>query len=196
MDARLERSRDAIIRAITPMIEEMPLAGISITRVVSEAGVTRPTFYQQFPDILAAARVAAFHRLETAFPFPEPLPEGRRLTSAAVKERIIRQSEPIFAHLAAHRAFYVRVMDEAGTAGFFDDLLRFTAARLLPEAMAVFGASEGQVEFTTKFFAGGLTWLAIDWLRSGPDMPPGTISANIAALVAGLLRDPVEPGSE
>jgi AcrR family transcriptional regulator len=185
LDARLERSRDAIIRAITPMIERMPLSEISITRLVTEAGITRPTFYQHFPDVLSAARVAAFYRLEAAFPFPEPVQPGTELTGAEMKVRISKQAQPIFTHLAEHRAFYVRVMDEAGTAGFFDDLIDFTAARMLPEAIAI--SKPDDIGLATKFFAGGLTWLAIGWLRAGLELPAHNISSSIAAFVAGLL---------
>jgi len=187
MDARLERSRDAIIRAITPMIETTPLASISITRVVSEAGVTRPTFYQQFPDILAAARIAAFRRLETAFPFPKPLLPGTVLTAEEIRGCIIRQAEPLFDHLIAHRAFYVRVMDEAGTAGFFDELIDFTAARLLPEAMAASAGSPERVAITTKFFAGGLTWLTIRWLRDNTTSSAAAMSRQVADLLANFI---------
>ena len=191
MDARLERSRDAIIRAITPMIETMPLADISITGVVSAAGVTRPTFYQQFPDILTAARVAAFRRLETAFPFPKPLLPGTVLTAAEMKDCIVKRAEPLFEHLAAHRAFYVRVMDEAGTAGFFDELIDFTAARLLPEAMAASAGSPERVAIVTEFFASGLIWLSIRWLRTDGTVPAEAMSRQVAELVANLIGDVV-----
>lgn len=189
MDTRLERSRDAILRAIAPMIETTPLAEISITRVVSAAGVTRPTFYQQFPDILTAARVAAFHRLTTAFPFPEPLPPGAVLTAAELERYVIKRAEPLFEHLAAHRAFYVRVMDEAGTAGFFDELIDFTAARLLPEAMEASAASPERVALATEFFASGLTWLSIRWLRADKTLPASAMSRQVAELIADLIGD-------
>lgn len=191
VDARLERSRDAILRAITPMIETMPLAAISITRLVSAAGVTRPTFYQQFPDVLTAARVAAFHRLTMAFPFPEPLMPGAMLTAAELQDRIIKRAEPLFEHLAAHRAFYARVMGEAGTAGFFDELISFTAARLLPEAMAASAGSPARVALATELFAGGLTWLTIRWLRADRPSPAAVISRQVAGLLADLIGDVV-----
>lgn len=187
MDARLERSRDAIIGAITPMIEQAPAAEISITRLVASAGITRPTFYQQFPDILTAVRVAGLRRLEEAFPLPEPLPAGAELTCEAVRNRVNRQAIPVFEHLARHRMFYVRVMDEAGTAGFFDDLIAFVASRLLPEAIAILAGSPDRIAVTTQFFAGGMTWLAINWLREEAAIPPSEMAREIAGLVAEFL---------
>lgn len=189
MDARMERSREAIIRAIIPMIETMPLAEISITRLVSAAGVTRPTFYQQFPDILTAARVAAFQRLMEAFPFPEPLPPGTVLTTEKLRERVIRRAEPIFGHLSAHRTFYVRVMDEAGTAGLLGELIEFTAERLLPEAMAALAGAPERAALVTEFFAGGLTWLTIRWLRSGQPAEPADMAMQVADLVTDLVGE-------
>lgn len=177
------------------MIETMPLAEISITRVVSAAGVTRPTFYQQFPDILTAARIAAFQKLMSAYPFPEPLPPGTVLTAAELQDRIVKQAEPLFEHLAAHRAFYVRVMDEAGTAGFFDELIDFTAARLLPEAMEASAGSPERVAIATEFFASGLTWLSIRWLRSHPTISAEILSRQVAALVADLIGEVASAGS-
>lgn len=189
MDVRLERSREAILRAITPMIETMPLAEISITRLVSEAGVTRPTFYQHFPDILTAARVAGFQRLTAAFPFAERLPPGTVLTAAELQECVVKRAEPVFEHLATHREFYVRVMEGAGTAGFFGELIDFTAARLLPEAMAALAGSPERVSLATEFFAAGLTWLTIRWLRAEATTPAKDMARQVAELVAELIGD-------
>ncbi len=192
MDARLERSREAILRAIVPLVEQGPLAGISITRLVSAAGITRPTFYQHFPDVPAAARAAGLARLDAAFPFPEPIPDGVPATAARIRARVLKQALPLFAHLAEHRVFYGRVMEEAGTAGLFDSLVAFTATRLLPGSMALLAGAPERVATTTRFFAGGLTWLAINWLRSGATVPPAEFSRQVARMVTDFAARALE----
>jgi AcrR family transcriptional regulator len=53
MDARMIRSRAAIIQAIASLLDDRDVADITITDVVKAAEVTRPTYYQHFPDIAA-----------------------------------------------------------------------------------------------------------------------------------------------
>ncbi|RYF82220.1 MAG: hypothetical protein EOO03_16135, partial [Chitinophagaceae bacterium] len=39
--------------------------------------------------------------------------------------------------------FFVRVMDQAGTSGFFDDLIAFAGARLLPDLIVPANSGTG-----------------------------------------------------
>lgn len=188
MDPRIERTRAAILGAVTELVEQQPLAEITITQAAGAAGVTRPTFYQHFPDVLSAARAAVFAQLEDAFPYPEPLPPDRALTNADIEDRISRHALPLLNHLEAHREFFVRVMDQAGTSGFFDDLIAFAGARLLPDLIVPANSGTGVGDMGVRFFAGGLTWLVINWLRSSKPVPAAQMAGEIAALVASLAR--------
>ncbi|MFP3534278.1 helix-turn-helix domain-containing protein, partial [Burkholderia sp. SIMBA_042] len=58
-DPRFQRSYDALVRAVTELLDEAPLSKLSIAQLVQRAGVARPTFYQHFPDLQAAAQRAA-----------------------------------------------------------------------------------------------------------------------------------------
>ena len=186
MDARQERSHEALVSAIIPMIAAGPLAEISITGLVKAAGVTRPTFYKHFPDIPAIARAAAFARLATAFPLPVPIPDGHEPTSAEIHARMLDEALPLLEHLQAERQFYVRIMDEAGTAGFFEELIEFTAARILPGDMRAVSATPESVPLTTRFFAAGLTWMAIGWLRKDAGRDPEGMARALASLVSRI----------
>ncbi|WFE75813.1 transglycosylase domain-containing protein [Roseinatronobacter sp. S2] len=187
---RLKRSRAAILRAVTRMIGETPLAGISITGLVREAGITRPSFCQHFPDVVAVARAATLDRLAIAFPLPEPLPPGARLTRQKLFGHLSRSAGPIFIHLEAHRAFYVRVMSEAGTADFFNELIGLVGARILPEVINASASTPERRGLTTQFFAGGLVWLAIDWLRGHSSDSAADIARQVAELAADLACGP------
>lgn len=196
MDARQERSRDALIAAIIPLIAAGPLADISITALVKAAGVTRPTFYNHFPDIPATARAAAFARLDRVFPVPAPVPPGHEPTRAEIHDRILREAVPLLEHLTAERPFYVRVMEEAGTAGFFEELIEFTAARILPDEMRSLSPTPEGVALTTRFFAAGLTWMAIGWLRRQAGHDPQGMAQALAALVTSLTAERPGPGAD
>ncbi|KQN74885.1 TetR/AcrR family transcriptional regulator [Devosia sp. Leaf64] len=183
MDARLERSRGAILDAVIELLDAGPLSGLSITQVATKAAVTRPTFYQHFPDLAAAARAAAFMRLDEALAHSE---ENEELAGEALRAHIEKAALEIFAYLAQHRTFFVRVMEEAGNASFFDDLVSLTGTRLVPGHIAPSEASSVYAQTVNRFFAGGLSWLAINWLRTEPVEPAEKLAQRIATLVSTL----------
>lgn len=191
MDARLERSRSAILQTVTEMLDEAPLSGLSITQVATRAAVTRPTFYQHFHDLASAARAAAFARLESALPTSSD--EDDILQGEALRAHVEAEALDIFKFLAQHKAFFARVMEEAGNASFFDDLVSLTGTRLVPQHLAPLEAGPGYGQTVNRFFAGGLSWLAVNWIRTEPTEPPTEIAARIAQLVSTLVFE--ETGS-
>lgn len=184
MDARLERTRSAILDALTELLDAGPLAGLSITQVATKAEVTRPTFYQHFADLASAARAAAFARLEKALPLPED--HDPKLDHQTLCAHVEAEALEIFSYLAQHRAFFARVMEEAGNSSFFDDLVSLTGTRMMPQYTLPPYADAEYWQTFTRFFAGGLTWLAINWLRSDSTVPPQLMAQRIAKLVATL----------
>lgn len=165
-DPRVQRSRASIVAALVELVEQEPLGQLSISRVVEAAGVTRPTFYQHFPDVVSAAQSTAFERLARAFPIPDEA-GGALLDDAQLHARIVDHATPVLQHLAGHLTFYRRVLASAIGVEFFDNLVSFVASRLLPEVThAPDGPDEIRQDLTTVISA-GVTWLVIRWLTTG-----------------------------
>ena len=186
-DPRVQRSRASIIAAVGELVESQPVEQISITRVVEAAGITRPTFYQHFPDVMKAIQAAVFERLEEAFPMPPPV-QGL-LSDEDLRQRIIDHATPVLTHLAEHPGFYQRVLTSAIGVGFFDQLISFVASRILTTLAA--GAErrgEHQRHLSTAI-AAGMTWLVIRWVSSGDlTLDSAPILAKEAAVIALALR--------
>lgn len=172
-DPRFQRSRAAVLAAITALLDQRPMAEISITQLVAEAGITRPTFYQHFPDLAAAATAAALDRLAQAFPVRDRPEIACFATGPERGAAVATLACPVLEHLLAHRTFYLRVVESSGTADFFDDLVRFVGQRMLTEVTGLAeGASPARQQDLTTFLAGGTTWLVLQWLRGpAPDGP-------------------------
>lgn len=60
--ARGERTRDALLDGGVAVVETQGLAGLSVNRVVAEAGVAKGTFYVSDPEGFAAALVPFVRR--------------------------------------------------------------------------------------------------------------------------------------
>lgn len=191
-DPRFQRSRASIIGAVTGLVRELPIEQLSITRVVETAGVTRPTFYQHFPDVLSAAQEAAFVRLAEAFPGPREPRAAARLPDAELHRRIVAQASPVFAHLAEHRPFYQRVLAAAAGVTFFDRLIAFVASRMLPETLDAGESAHAFQEDLTTVMAAGVTWLVVRWVSSEVLQPSSV--AHMATQVADIALA-LRPGS-
>lgn len=191
-DPRSQRSRASIIEAVTDLVEELPIEQLSITRVVEAAGVTRPTFYRHFPDILSAAQEAALVRLAEAFPGPGEPRAAAELPDAELHDRIVAQAGPVFAHLAEHRLFYQRVLATAAGIAFFDRLIEFVASRMLPESLDAGESARMFQKDLTTVMASGMTWLVVRWVSNEALQPSSPVQmATQVADIAVALR----PGS-
>ena len=186
LDPRLPRSRVALLDAGTRLLDQMPVAEISITRLVDEAGVTRPTFYQHFADIPALARAAALTRLAAASPIPDPIPIAE-LSVGQLRDLIAAQFMPDLEHLAAHRAFYLRVLDGASDLHLLDELVTLSLERTTLETFEhVTRDQDTSAHDLMTLIAGGVTWLIITWLRDS-NQPPTHLSIRIAAAITSAL---------
>ncbi|WP_420212850.1 TetR/AcrR family transcriptional regulator [Burkholderia aenigmatica] len=122
---------------MTDLLDEAPLNKLSIAQLVQRAGVARPTFYQHFPDLQAAAQRAALVRLDNAFAFVEE--QGKLLNppSATFVRSMEVETGLILEHLRAHQSFYLTVFNDAATSAFFDELVTFVAGRIPPRGKIV-----------------------------------------------------------
>ncbi|PZO74096.1 MAG: hypothetical protein DI629_18670, partial [Mesorhizobium amorphae] len=91
-----------------------------------------------------------------------------------------------------HRAFYLRVLDGAGNAAFFDEVVSFLAGRFLPDAFELAALRQGaRKDDLMAVMAGGAMWLMIRWLRD--ERPAGTaedMAQRIAAVAATMVAPP------
>lgn len=188
-DPRFLRSLKSLHGAVVELVEAQPLEAISITTLVQAAGVTRPTFYQHFTDIPDAARQVALARLDAAFPVPEPFPEHFEINAQSIFRHVVDVALPVIQHLQQHRAFYLRVLDGAGNAAFFDEVVSFLAGRFLPDAFELAALRQGaRKDDLMAVMASGAMWLMIRWLRD--EKPVGTaedMAQRIAAVAATMI---------
>lgn len=188
LDPRAQRSLLALNSAVTDLLDAMPLSALAVTGIVEKAGVSRPTFYQHYESIAAAAQYAALARLSDALPWQ---PKGRvdELSAEETTALIVARAIPIFEHLHAHHQFYLRVMEGAGTLDFFERLTAFVAARTLdePEGASMAAKDALAQKDATLFVASGVLWMVLRWLKSdfsGPDSPQNVAQRLAATLLA------------
>lgn len=185
-DPRFQRSWDAMQVAVSSLVERQPIDTISITLLVQEAGVSRPTFYRHFVDVPDAVRQVALARFSAAVP-PASDFSAYRVDEASVRKRTYERSIPILKHIVANDGFYRRVFEEAANSAFIDQLIAFVASRFLPEGFD--GAAEragGDREGVIAFIASGMTWMVLRWLRDGCAEAPEALATRTATLTAAL----------
>ncbi|HEM7876417.1 TPA: TetR/AcrR family transcriptional regulator [Burkholderia contaminans] len=185
-DPRFQRSYDALVRAVTELLDDAPLNKLSIAQLVQRAGVARPTFYQHFPDLQSAAQRAALVRLDNAFAFVEE--QGKLLNppSATFFRSMEVETALILEHLNAHQPFYLTVFNDAATSAFFDELVTFVSGRLLPPYEGV--RTEAEQDCLTVL-GGGLVWTAVHWLRQGATRETPAVMAKRMASTAATILD-------
>lgn len=188
-DPRVQRSLKSLQDAMLTLVDSQTLEQISITALVKAAGVTRPTFYQHFNDINDAARRVALIRLASAFQVPDPFPPRFDFSTDSVRAYVDAQALPVVAHLKEHREFYLRVLDGAGNAAFFDEIVSFIADRFLPDVYEIAARKQAALkDDLMTVMAGGALSLMIRWLRdTASPVSADEMAHRIAAIAATFL---------
>lgn len=188
-DPRFQRSLKALQSALLELIDAKPLREISINALVKAAGLTRPTFYQHFTDVPDAARRVALVRLAAAFPMPEPFPEGFEISAGNIIDDVTETALPVIEHLQENRRFYLRVLEEAGNAPFFDEVVTFLSGRYLPDAFELAARRLGaRTDDLLTATASGTMWLILRWLREGrPEETAAEMARRVASVVATMV---------
>lgn len=153
--------------------------------------VTRPTFYQHFSGVADAARKIALARLASAFPIPDPLPLKFDFSRESFAERTVSDALSVIRYMGEDRIFYLRVLNGAGDAKFFEDILAFTSARMLPEAFeSAIRKNSATMQDITTVVAGGIILLMIGWLRDEVPEEPRSLAKTDCSrhLVGGCTR--------
>lgn len=176
-DPRFQRTRQALLRSLIELVDAEPDQTISITRLVEAAGVSRPTFYQHFPDVGAALQQAALDRIAEVLPPFEATDIG-----GSVEDQVHGHILPALEHLERHRAFYLRVIETAASASLFEELVLFVRARM--------GAHEQTDPHVIDIVAGGAMWLVVRWLRGVVVGTPKEIAGRVAALAYLVHQTP------
>lgn len=158
------------------LVDAEPDQPISITKLVETAGLTRPTFYQHFPDVPAALQYAALERIATVLP-----PFTGSATQDDLEQTVIEHALPALLHIDAHRSFYLRVIENAASAAFFEELVQFVRQRMLTETMDGLSplASE-KLSQLSDVIAGGAMWLVVRWIRGDLVGTPSDLAQRIA----------------
>lgn len=189
-DPRFQRTLEALIESVTRLIEAEGLSSLSITRVVAEAGVSRPTFYQHAPDVMALARRAALLRLDAAMSDKPALDDPAGASFPLMCQQIEEHLCPLLQHLATHRRFYREVLDHASSPDLYSAIVELLASRMQLEPFERLGAASG-VSFETlaRVLSGGLMWHVVRWLKDAPEpLDPDAMAAEVAVTAATFVQ--------
>ncbi|WP_029149388.1 TetR/AcrR family transcriptional regulator [Microbacterium indicum] len=164
-DPRAARSRAALIAATIDLIDERDGA-VSVTDVVSAAGVSRPTLYQHFGDLPALVRAATLERVEATF-----ARAGTELDEAVPRAEFAREMmHRVVAGLDQHATFYRRVLRGAGGIAFATDVTDYVTHRILdrsPMGTAIRDRpGPATPQDRAEFLAAGAAWHVIRWISA------------------------------
>lgn len=191
-DRRVLRTRAALQRALTDLVQERDLSQISVADVVELAEVNRSTFYDHYRDVHQLAEAASTSMIDDLIGVLLALDPVHAHPSGTPED----PDPPLtafFAHFAAHAGLYRSLLGPDGSARVIEHVrLRTTAAaRASGELSATSSAAGSDTEpsatphdVPAAFIASALIGVAIDWLqRECPRTP-----TEMAAQTKPLLR--------
>lgn len=182
------RLRDAALRLLDERVPEE----VTITDIVSEAGLTRPTFYAVFPDLASSFEDAAMSRLEAVF-------EGVALAGDLPPTQQAQAMETAFLtvirRIALNEVFFARVLRSSGGRQIHHRLVQFLAERLRARSPLSAGLAGGPVpaEVSSEALAAGVIWTVTAWLEAEKRRPAEELATQIRdllfhAVVGGLSQ--------
>jgi len=186
VNPRAERSRAALIEAVTEALDEgQPGEVFSVAEIARAAGVSRPTLYQHFGDLPNLMRASAMVRLKSLFdtvPPLQPYPTSWRAAAATVLQALLQE-------LGHRRAFYLAVLDSTAGRDVREDVIEFLASRIID--VPALGAVIKKIESTAEglrehamFLAAGALWRTERWLRDDHPEPASQLADRLSHILA------------
>lgn len=183
-DSGSKRSRALLLAAVTRLLDaDADADRITVTDIVTEAGLTRPTFYAVYEDLPQAFAGAALARLEESFAGLGVDPD---IDADTRSEEMRSAFAAILGRLAAHTDFFARVLRGPGGPVVHARIVEFVAARVRESSPVSRALSSGPlpVDMSSSAIAAGVVWTMIRWTDESPRPP--------VADMATRLRDYVE----
>ncbi len=181
-DPRATRSRDALVEAAGRLAGRREIAELSVTELVAEAGVSRPTFYQYFADVPTAVAAAVARRIADVFARADAQYGGE------ARGPFVRGTgAELVAEMAGERDFYRRVLAGPSSRAASDLVIRYVGERMRERLYA--GGADEAAAVRIDVIAAGITWLMVQWVGGEPigDNAPETIASRLADLLLELL---------
>jgi AcrR family transcriptional regulator len=164
VDARIVRTRRALLDAAVELVEDRDVASISIADIAREAGVSRQVVYAHYPDRDHLLADAAVRRWADVISAAEDGPT-RIPADGSAPETLVALVE----HVIAHTVFYRRLFTGSASALVLTELDRhhryhFERLMRLPTPAAsrttLTGIDDSEL---VTFLAGGSVALVVDW---------------------------------
>lgn len=177
------RSRARLLAAVTESLDSGADADrVTITDIVTKAGLTRPTFYVVFDDLPSAFAAAALARLDEAFTGlgvdPDVAAEYR-------SEQMLSAFMAILARLSEHAEFFARVLRGPGGPVVQERIVGFVAARVRESSPVSQALTGGKlpIEVSSFAIAAGVVWTMTRWMNEEARRPVAEVAVQLRDLV-------------
>ncbi|MEU4208347.1 TetR/AcrR family transcriptional regulator [Rothia terrae] len=191
-DPRTARSRQALIDAMTRILDSSTSPELNVSDMVKEAGISRPTFYQHFGDMKALVQAATQDRLNATFNATQPITIN---TSWAQFART--NFRLMLAEMNKNRTFYINVLRGVGGYTATNDVLEMIANKILDRSPMgpVLRTRKSPVSPLAQahFMSAGVVWLlARRILDESTEIHPEELADHVGILLlhsAGVSQE-------
>lgn len=167
------RSRGVLTEAVLRLLDERDPSAVTVTDIVSEAGVTRPTFYATFGDLSHAFSDAALSRLASLF---DEADESEGLATNIAKILLLFEK---------HAEFFYRILNGPGGQYVTERLIKYISYRIEEHAPLADPLKSGPlpVSFTATGLAAGVVWLLRDWVGRSEREPLNELTNRMTTFI-------------
>ena len=174
------RSRKLIISALADLLQEKPLDKITVTEVVSRAGINRGTFYAHYadiPDVINSLIQQTFSQIRQIL-------DSHPLKMENLADVLMAQIEAI---LKEDLDFYRKVMASSAAPLMQEQLVDIVVGHLLQHESQFSTESHEQFVLKIRFCAGGLSNLYRDWFEGKLDITLGELTQNAQRMLYRVM---------
>ncbi len=187
MNMKIRRTKYLISSAIFDLVSKNDIKDVSVQMIIDLAKITRPTFYNHYPDVLHAVRATAISMMDEAMP-PLPPAGDTMPTPEEFWAKTQSQIMPILEHIAERRPFYRRVLRQAADLSYFEDAMAMFISKTDPSLLRIAETADTPAQADMiEILTNGMMWLAIRWLLGSEEVPPQELGRRMTDAILAIL---------
>lgn len=180
VDARIQKTKEKLRRALLDTLLEKKLSEITVSEICLKAGINRNTFYSHYQSV-----ASLMSSIESEF--SETLQEQLKESISSGDGNMITLIDLLMTTVRENSDMCIFLFSENGSQTYLNNILDYCLPIALQDWTAASDISEEDGKMLYRFISGGAVSVISGWVKSGFTEPQESVVWKLTLYCQGIL---------